>query len=190
MHKRLVAWIIIALLIAFTAFAKVALMTSVIVAESMLPTFEVGDTLLINKLAYRNAPVQRGDVVIFSPPDVAEFTTISGRNEYWVKRVVAIPGDRVFIQGGKGIFVNEEFVADGLPAPQRDWPEGPIGNIYSAYLLEADECFVLGDNRDNSMDSRFWHDENGNPAPGLPLKNIHGKVTSIFWPRERAVKIP
>lgn len=190
MNKRLVAWIIIALLIAFTIYVKVAFMTSVVVAESMLPTFEVGDKLFINKLAYRNAPVQRGDVVLFTPPEIAEITIPRGRPEYWVKRVIAVPGDRIFIQGGKGIYVNEMLITDRFSAPQQDWPEGLIGNLYSSYQLKADECFVLGDNRDNSLDSRYWHDENGDPAPGVPLKNIHGKITSIFWPEERAVKFP
>ncbi len=132
--------------------------TFVVRGSSMEPTLHDGQRLLVTKFAYWFSQPQRGDIVIFRSP-------VSGKDDL-VKRVIATPGDRVEIVAGR-VYVNgreleEPYVSrrDPRNLPPLTVPEG--------------KYFVLGDNRPNSEDSRFF---------GLiPRSALKGKAVVIWWP--------
>ncbi len=132
-------------------------------SESMNPTLKPGDFVIVNKAQYgvrlpftktwlfETGPVVRGDVVVFRYP--------KDESTFYVKRVVGLPGDQVFISSEGHVFVNgqlqsEEHTAKKLP----DTIGGPKNSLnpYGPVLVPEDSLLVLGDNRDNSSDSRVW----------------------------------
>jgi len=129
----------------------------VIASQSMSPTFKKGDRILVNKMVYRNQEVQLGDVIVFANPEKPSMT--------YIKRVVALSGDEVLISGGE-LTVNGKVVASDVGDSTPDF--GPT-------TVPQYNCFVLGDNADNSRDSRHF-------GP-IPLATVGGRVSMIFWPR-------
>jgi signal peptidase I len=144
---------------------------------SMLPTIQIGDHLFVNKLAYGlHVPftgtdvaqwghVQRGDIVVFTSP-VDQKTDL-------IKRVVAVAGDTVEVRQ-KQLYVNGEPVTYPLanftdPHVRSGSPRDNFGPV----TVPADRFFVMGDNRDQSYDSRYWGfaDE----------KDVKGKAAFIYW---------
>lgn len=145
-------------------------------STSMAPNILVGDYILLDKTVYTRRELQRGDVVIFPYPD--------NRRIQFLKRVVGLPGETIAIRKGV-VFINGEAItrpsgAEGLAS------EGPQGSAYrikpqwekSGDLpptsIPHGHCFVLGDNRSNSRDSR-------NFGP-VPLRDVLGAVTFTHWP--------
>lgn len=121
--------------------------------RSMEQTFSDGDYLIVDELSYRFRDPQRFEVVVFH----TEFIPGGAPREYYIKRVIGIPGDRVVIKDGKvNLYENngdtateldEAYITDGIKTLS---PE-PIDTV-----LESNKYFVLGDNRGNSSDSRYW----------------------------------
>lgn len=112
---------------------------------SMSPTFETGQYLIVDQLTYHFSDPQRGDVVIFKfPQDTSKF---------FIKRIIGLPGERVTIEEGEVKIlkpsVEEEIILD---EPYIKIPK----NSYSETNLSEDEYFVMGDNREHSLDSRIW----------------------------------
>lgn len=124
---------------------------------SMEPTLHSGEFVIVNKLAYRFGEPSRGDVVVFHFPRNPE--------QEYIKRVVALPGDRLRVDEGQ-VYLNDELLDEPYikapPVYEDDWmvPEG--------------EVFVLGDNRNNSSDSHNWG--------GVPLDFLVGKAVFVYWP--------
>ncbi len=113
-------------------------------SESMLPTLEVGDRVLVNKLAYSVGDVERGDVVVFHKP---ASLPVSDVNEF-IKRVIGLPGDT--IEGRDGVvFVNGELLDEPY------LPPGVITDTFARTVPDG-QLFVMGDNRNNSQDSRSF----------------------------------
>ena len=135
-------------------------------SESMLPTLEIDDRLIIEKISYRFRKPKRGDVVVFSPTD-----TLKEQNykEAFIKRVIGIPGDVVKVENGD-VFVNGQKLTEKyiLHPPEYDYP---------AMEVPEDQYFVLGDNRNNSYDSHYWG--------FVPLENLIGRAAVRFWPPDR-----
>lgn len=125
---------------------------------SMEPTFYTGTRLLSSRVAYWSSDPQRGDIVVFrSPFD----------REVLVKRVIGLPGERITVRGG-GVFI------DGI-ALDEPYLEGSVVTTGDVDLsLDADEYFVMGDNRPSSNDSRAW-------GPLLRSALI-GKAWLVYWP--------
>jgi signal peptidase I len=168
-------------------------------SASMYPTIRRGERILVDKLAYRNGPVRRGDIVVFPAPN--------NRSEKHIKRVVALPGDTVEIRDGQ-LYINgvrlertpqgpSQFPHDRmlsgevfretngaarygillapLPATTSSTAPTGAGGNFARTTIPTGECFVLGDNRDRSVDSRAY-------GP-IPLADIVGRVTHVYYPR-------
>ncbi len=134
---------------------------------SMLPTLEVNDRLVVEKISYRfNAP-ERGDIVVFWPPD--SLTPPGKRRDAFIKRVIGLPGEEVTIRDGQ-VFINGEALVE-------DYIQAPPDYLWGPERVPEDHYLVLGDNRNSSYDSHAWG--------FLPAENIIGKATVRFWPPGR-----
>lgn len=147
---------------------------------SMLPTLQINDRLIIDKLSYRFSDPVRGDVVVFHPPAQLERELVANGEkkfqEAFIKRVIGMPGDRVEVKGGK-VYINRKVLAEnylGEP-PRYQWSSTeltPDGIVPPSHYL------VLGDNRNNSYDSHYWG--------FVPQDKVIGKAIIRFWPINRA----
>ena len=132
-------------------------------SESMVPTLEVGDRVFVNKFIYRFTEPERGDIVVFED--------VEGGEDYLIKRVVAVAGDRVRVSNGR-LKVDGEIQEETYIKPQV-----PDGSIYGPEKVPEGYVFVMGDNRGNSADSRVFG--------LLPIENIEGEAFVRFWPPSR-----
>ncbi|MHB0913070.1 MAG: signal peptidase I [Armatimonadota bacterium] len=128
----------------------------------MEPNIRTGERLLGNKFVYRFDQPKRGDVVIFKYPPNPRKT--------FIKRVIALPGETVEIHGGK-VYINGEQLSEMYV---RNVPHGD----FPPERVMPGSVFVLGDNRDESNDSRYWGE--------LPLDNVQAKAWMRYWPLSRA----
>ena len=186
---------------------------------SMKPTLDIGDFILVNKFAYGiRLPVidtkiievgdpQRGDVMVFRYP--------SDPNINYIKRVVGLPGDKISYTNGKHLLVNGQPIAETLLGEEA----GSLGSaaLYkeklgevehlirkelqrnrrepgSEWLVPQGHYFMMGDNRDNSNDSRYWNDKSI-PKEFLgmvPDRNIVGKAFAVWmsWPDPKLRSLP
>lgn len=124
---------------------------------SMEPTLYKGNFVIVNKLVYRFGAPERGDIAVFHYPPNPE--------EQYIKRVIGLPGDRVTITNGE-VFINGER----LDEPYIHVPTSRGGE----WIVPEDSAFVLGDNRNNSSDSRVWG--------MVPNNLLIGKAMLIYWP--------
>ena len=144
-------------------------------SESMQPTLEINDRLIVEKISYRFRTPQRGDVVVFRP---TEELKKQGYNEAFIKRVIGLPGDTVEVKNDK-VYVNGQK----LPEKYIFIPEDSSGyrplpsRPYGPTKVPDDQYLVLGDNRNNSLDSRSWG--------FVPRENLIGRATVRFWPLKR-----
>ncbi len=130
--------------------------------ESMQPTLQNGERLLVNKFVFRFQKPRVGEIIVFHPP--------LPTNEAYVKRIVAVAGQTISMQNGyvyiDGHVQNEPY----LPAAWRDhYTLAPL-------TVPAGDVFVLGDHRAASEDSRFF------PGHFVPVRSIHGEAVLIWWP--------
>lgn len=124
---------------------------------SMRPTLEDGEFVLVSKLSNMFGEYEHGDIIVFHFPLNPE--------EELVKRIIGLPGDRVSVQNGQvflnGQQLNEPYIAE-------------VPNYSGEWLVPEGQIFVLGDNRNNSNDSKDWG--------LLPQENVVGKAVLIYWP--------
>jgi len=131
-------------------------------SRSMEPTLEPGDRILVNKFIYRFQEPQHGDVIVFKFP-------LDPKRDF-IKRVIALENEKIEIRDGE-VYVEDKKLEEPYIK------ESFVGN-YGPYQVPPNHLFVLGDNRNNSEDSRFWG--------ALPRENIVGKAMVIYWPFSRA----
>jgi len=136
----------------------------VVPTPSMLPTIQLQDRLIVEKISYKFSEVERGDVIVFHPP-----SNVDQSGTDWVKRVIGLPGEKVEIRDGK-VFINEEELNEPYELEKPDYTYGPI-------VVPEGSFFVLGDNRNNSKDSHYWG--------VLSNQNIVGKIFIRYWPLDR-----
>jgi signal peptidase I len=153
---------------------------------SMEPNFKNGDYLVVNELGYKQTDVnifgghlftvkmakdlKRGEVVVFRYPRNPE--------QYFIKRIIGLPGERVKIADGKAEIFNKENI-DGMILDESGYLKKGLSTGGTIDItLSEDQYFVLGDNRQNSSDSRVW-------GP-LPKNDIIGKVLLRAWPLSKA----
>lgn len=125
---------------------------------SMEPSFYHNDHVIVNRWAYKLGDIQRGDVVVFLFP--------LNQEEDFIKRVVGLPGDKIEIFNGV-VYVNDYAIEEPyiMASPARD---------FSGRFVPEGMVFVMGDNRNNSSDSREWG--------FLPIDDIIGKAIFVYWP--------
>ncbi|MEI2701045.1 MAG: signal peptidase I [Baekduia sp.] len=160
---------------------------------SMIPTLVEGQRVLVNRLSHRFGEPEVGDVTVFHPPLGAGSVDGSERcgdpnqrddqpcgkpvsersDEYFIKRIVAGPGDTVFVRNGHA-FVNGKRQADGFTTP---CGAGAGCNLEEPIRVPAGHWFMMGDNRGASDDSRFW-------GP-VPTDWIIGPAFATYWPVDR-----
>ncbi len=133
--------------------------------ESMYDTLEDGDNLWIDKLSYRFKDPKRFDIVVFPYQD---------SDVYYIKRVIGLPGEKVRIGDGGTIFINDEALEEDY-GYETIMPDR-IGRAADTITLGEDEYFVMGDNRNNSKDSRF--ESVGN----ISKDELIGKAVLRMWP--------
>lgn len=145
-----------------TVLFDMAIPRSLVDGRSMMPTFENDDRLVVSRIHYLIAPPQRGDVIVFNSVDPFEPDVML------IKRVVGLPGDHVAFHEQRlyinGIALNEPYILE-------DCNSRCAGN---EWVLGPDEYFVMGDNRNNSSDSRR--------VGPVPIQNIVGRVVFRYWP--------
>jgi signal peptidase I len=148
------------LLLALIAFAIVHLVVQNyrIEGPSMEPNLHEGQFLVVSKLDYRLGQVQRGDIVVFHYPNAPKRDLI--------KRVVGLPGDRLEIVRGQ-VWINGQPLDEPYVLEQGSYSQPPT-------VIEPDRVFVMGDNRNNSNDSRRWG--------SLPIGSIVGRAVFCYWP--------
>ncbi len=129
---------------------------------SMEPTLMVNDRILVAKFLYRIEPIERGDVIVFRFP-------LNPQRDF-VKRVIGLPENRVQLKEGV-VYVN------GQRLSERGYTIQPDFSNYGPIVVPEGQYFVMGDNRNNSEDSRFFG--------YVPRANIIGKALFIYWPPQR-----
>lgn len=125
--------------------------------HSMLPTLHEGEYLIINKLSYFLDEPRRGDIIVLHFP--------RDRSREYIKRVIGLPGDEITVRDGV-VSVN------GVPL-EEPYINGTAAYRGSSWVVPEDHYFVMGDNRNNSSDSRAWS--------FLPRDDIVGKAWLIYW---------
>jgi signal peptidase I len=146
---------------------------------SMIPTLLVGDQFLAFPSAYDlKVPFTDISVVPLSEPkrgDVITFKSPTGEGPDWVKRIIGLPGETIFIRGTR-IYINGKLFDD----PWGSYTGGPMAwrGDFGPVTVPPGKYFMLGDNRDNSNDSRFWAGRRGG---FVPREHIHGKALVIHW---------
>ena len=133
----------------------------VIPTGSMLPTIQLQYRVFIDKIFYKLSDIKRGDIIVFKPPSSQD-----SEGEKWLKRVIGLPGEVVEIKGGK-VYIDNVALYESYILEEPDYQLGPIEIPEDSYL-------VLGDNRNNSLDSHYWG--------VLPADNIVGRVFIRYWP--------
>ncbi len=143
---------------------------------SMIPTLQIGDRLIVEKVSYYFSDPQRGDIVVFYPPDpynkgLNQFEYIMRwfgftRESAYIKRVIGLPGETVEVKQGK-VLVNGK-------ALDEPYINAPPFDEMQAQKIPPKNYFMMGDNRNNSRDSRVWGT--------LPRANVIGKTFVRFWP--------
>lgn len=137
-------------------------------SDSMVPTLQIGDRLVIEKISYLIHSPQPGEIVVFVPPDQLQEQGYD-RRQVFIKRLIAGPGQTVHVQDGQvyvdGIPLDEPYIAD------------PPSYTLEPLTVPDHSVFLLGDNRNFSFDSHVWGI--------LPEQNILGRAVFCFWPLDR-----
>ena len=143
--REVLSWIVELVVVIGLAYVLVSFfgIRTNVVGQAMEQTLENDDDILVNKFAYIISKPKQGDVIVFLPNG-------NKKSHYYVRRVVAVPGDTVQIKDG-ALYVNDELYKESTDVASME----DAGIASDAVKLEKDEFFVLGDNRNNSEDSRY-----------------------------------
>lgn len=152
--------------------------------RSMEQIFSDGDYLIVDQLSYNFTEPQRFDVVVFH----TEFIPGGSVNEYYIKRVIGLPGDRIVVKNGKVTLyennssiasqLDEEYLIDGIRT---------VANEPIDIVLKETEYFVLGDNRGNSSDSRYWGPVKRKYILGKPIVRLFPFNEITIFTREEFI---
>lgn len=127
---------------------------------SMEPTLLVGDHLFVNKFIYRFRKPRRADIIVFKYPE-------NPKKDY-IKRIIGLPGENVEVKA-KNVYINDR----PLDEKYVFYDTSKLYNDFALRTVPPEKYFMMGDNRNNSRDSRRWG--------FLPARNIKGKALIIYW---------
>jgi len=164
--EELVAWMktVVSAAVYATLIVTFGFQVARVEGQSMIPTLQDQDRLIVNKAVYRIHPPQVGDVVMLYYPEDPD--------KSFVKRVIAEAGDTIRSDNGR-VYRNEVLLNDDfIPEEYRSY------DSWGPYVVKKGYYFVMGDHRNNSLDSRAWGE--------VPWKYIIGKVQIRWWPIDHA----
>lgn len=162
---------------------------------SMRPTLIEGDRIFVERVSRFFANPVRGDVMVFYPPSeplpedpASIFKRLTGffcKDIAYIKRVVGMPGDKVLIKpdpdGRYAVYVNDKRLKEDYILDEYDYIPCSERMFCGPFVVPKDNYFMMGDNRGNSQDSRFWG--------FLPRERFVGRAVFLFWPFTRLNKL-
>ena len=165
----LLIWIILAVIIRWQVLEP-----RWIPSGSMIPTLQIQDKILIEKVTPRfnritNKELKRNKIVVFNPPQQLIAAGYDSKSAL-IKRVVGLPGDQVEVHNGK-LYRNEIAIDE-------PWIKEPIKYEMEAFIIPKNSIWVLGDNRNNSLDSHLWG--------ALPKEKLIGTAVFRYWPLSKS----
>ena len=164
--KEILSWIIpfVAALLIAVFLKNYIIINANVPSGSMENTIMTGDRLIGNRLAYIKSNPKRGDIIIFHYPD--------NEQEIYVKRVIALPGEKVEVRDGK-IYIDGSETPLDEPYLKEEWTvaTGPY-----EFEVPEDSYLVMGDNRNDSWDARYWANKY------VAKDKILGKAVFAYWP--------
>jgi len=137
-------------------------------SDSMIPTLQLGDRLVVEKVSYHFHSPETGDIVVFEPPTQLQIQGYA-KDQAFIKRVIGESGQIVRVEEGK-VYINDKPLKEDYIAELPNYRWGPK-------QVPENQIFVMGDNRNNSNDSHIWG--------FLPRENIIGRAWFRFWPFDR-----
>jgi signal peptidase I len=169
-RRVVIEWGVILIIAVLASFLVrvYAVQTFFIPSGSMEPTLHVGDRILVNKLSVRFGTINVGDIIVFKAPPTEHCA--DGSYSDLVKRVIGLPGQTITSKGNT-VYVNGK----PLKEPWKYWPD--LNPAIKKLKVPANNYYVMGDNRANSCDSRFWGT--------VPRSDVIGKAFFRMWPLSR-----
>lgn len=158
--KEMISIVVIAFILAMILRTFV-IEGRIIPSGSMLPTLQLQDRVMVNKFIYYFKEPQRGDVIVFNPPEILH------SKDPFIKRVIGLPGETVQVKNGK-VYINGQALAEPYLAEPMNYEYGPV-------TVPKGCLFVMGDNRNHSFDSHMWN-------AWLTRDRVMGKAFVIYWP--------
>ena len=145
----------------FVVLFKNVLMLNLIPSGSMEATIMTGDIVVGTRYDVGEGEIERYDILVFTPPDEPDVI--------YIKRVIGLPGETIVVENGR-------VYADGVELDD-DFVKNPMNRKGDGTYIVPEGCyFFLGDNRNQSKDSRFWNEKY------VPIENIEGKAKFIIFP--------
>jgi signal peptidase I len=164
--------VVIALILAFLIRTYIA-EPRYIPSDSMVPTLHQGDRLVVEKISYHFHPPHFGDIVVFNPPPELQLRGYP-KDQAFIKRIIGQPGDSIKVANNK-VYIN------GTPLKETYLKDNYIQQdprqLFNQTEVPPNQFFVMGDNRNDSNDSRYWG--------FLPSKNVIGHAVFRFFPFNR-----
>jgi len=171
MIKEVFGWIrlIVITIVLALFFNFFVIVNAVIPSGSMEQTIMTGDRIIAFRLSYLLSEPQRHDIVILPDPD-------NPRGDLFIKRIVGLPGETVFIDNGM-VLIQREGENESVPLNEPFLnPSDPPRHSYGPFVVPEDSYFMLGDHRNNSMDSRHWNN------PFVHESDILGRAIFRYYP--------
>lgn len=136
---------------------------------AMRPTIEINDHIIVSKFGEAVSEVKRNDIVVFTLPDDPTTPEIDESRTRLIKRVIALPGDSIEVEG-TSVILNDEPLQESFVVWSRNGRKD-----FPRQTVPLQSVFLLGDNRDESKDSRYYD------SPFVPIENILGRAEYVYW---------